>query len=162
MSESLYDIATLYRDILGAECESPEELAARNTALDEVSDSFEAKAENVIRYIRNLEANAEAIGSEIDRLGAKMKSARRSAESLKSYLAAMLHLTGRREMKAGIFSAKFKNNPPSISVVDESKLDEKYFRITKTVSITAIKDALKAGEIIDGIEKIQGERLEIR
>lgn len=162
MSETLYEIAEQYREILAIDCDNEDEKAAMVNALDELADRFEQKAENVIRYIKNTESWASAIRAEEARLAERRRTMERKAEQLTAYLEAMMTMTGTREVQAGIFQAKFKKNPQSIVVLDESLLDDRFFKVSRTVSKDAIKEAIKAGEEVKGIILEQNERLVIK
>lgn len=162
MSETLYEIAEQYREILAIDCDNEDEKAAMVNALDELADRFEQKAENVIRYIKNTESWASAIRAEEARLAERRRTMERKAEQLTAYLEAMMTMTGTREVQAGIFQAKFKKNPQSIVVLDESLLDDRFFKVSRTVSKDAIKEAIKAGEEVNGIILEQNERLVIK
>lgn len=162
MSETLYEIATQYREILAMDCDDEDEKAAMVNALDEIIDRFEQKAENVIKYIKNTEAWGAAIRAEEVRLAERRRTMERKAEQLTAYLEAMMTMTGKREVQAGIFQAKFKKNTQSIVVTDESLLDDRFFKISRTVSKDAIKEALKAGEEVPGVILEQKERLAIK
>ena len=163
MSETLYAIADRYREILSIEVSCDEERAALIAALDEAQGDFADKAENIAKFIRNLESEADAIRAEEVRLANKRQSLTKKADNLTAYIEAMLVMTGQRNLKAGIFDIKFQRNPPSITILDESKLPSKYFTVpAPVVSKQAIKDDIKAGIEIPGIEIVQNERLVIK
>lgn len=163
MSETLYEIADRYREILSVDAETDEERAAIVNALDEAAGDFREKAENVAKYVRNCQGEADAIRAEEIRLAAKRQALARKAENLTGYLEAMMIMTQQRELKAGIFSLRFQRNPPSITVIDEAAVPREYFIAPEPqLSKQAIKDAIKAGAIVPGVEIIQQERLVIK
>lgn len=53
-------------------------------------------------------------------------------------------------------SVIFKQVPPKPIVTDESKLPERFFRIEKKVNKTAINEAIKNGEEIEGVTMDNG------
>jgi hypothetical protein len=159
---SLYEIAGLYRQILEMEPETDDEFGAMMTALDEVQGELTEKADNIVRYIRNLSAEAEALKTEEAALYKKRKAAENKAERLKAYLAAQMTLCGLKELKAGLFKLRFQPTAPAISIVDESAVPEKFHRVKVEIDRLAIRDALKAGEEGPGIELQRGEALVIR
>lgn len=163
MSETLYEIADRYREILAVDAETDDERAALVNALDEAAGDFRDKAENVSKYIRNVSAEAEALRAEEVRLAAKRQALTRKADNLTGYLEAMMMLTQQRELKAGIFTLKFQRNPPSITVIDKAAVPREYFiQPPAALSKQAIKDAIKAGATVPGVEIIQQERLVIK
>ena len=159
---SLYEIAGMYRTILEMEPENDEEYGAMMTALDEVQAELTEKADHIVRYIRNLSAEAEALKAEEAALYKKRKAAENKAERLKAYLAAQMTLCGLKELKAGLFRLRLQPTMPAISIVDESVVPEKFHRVKIEIDRLAIRDALKAGEEVPGIEVQRGETLVIR
>ena len=132
------------------------------TALDEVQVELTEKADHIVRYIRNLTSEAEALKAEEAALYKKRKSAENKAERLKAYLAAQMTLCGLRELKAGLFKLKFQPTAPAISIVDKSAVPKKFHRVKIEIDKLAIRDALKNGEDVPGIEIQRGETLVIR
>ena len=159
---SLYEIAGMYRSILEMEPENDEEYGAMMTALDELQGELTEKADNIVKYIRNLSAEAEALKAEEAALYKKRKAAENKAERLKAYLAAQMTLCGLKELKAGLFKLRFQPTTPAISIVDEAVVPEKFHRVKIEIDKLAIRDALKAGEEVPGIEVQRGETLVIR
>jgi len=62
------------------------------------------------------------------------------------------------------FAVKVKKCPPSIKILDETKLKAKYIRtkIEKSPDKTKMKMDLQNGILIEGAELIQKNRLEIK
>jgi FtsZ-binding cell division protein ZapB len=83
---SLYEIAGMYRQILDMEPESDDEFGAMMTALDELQGELTEKADNIVRYMRNLNAEAEALKAEEAALYKKRRAVENKAERLKAYL----------------------------------------------------------------------------
>jgi dsDNA-specific endonuclease/ATPase MutS2 len=159
---SLYEIAGMYRSIIDMEPESDEEYSAMMSALDEVHAELTEKADHIVRYIRNLNAEAEALKAEEAALYKKRRAVENKAERLKAYLAAQMTLCGLKELKAGLFKLRFQPTIPAISITDESAIPEKFQKLKIEIDKIAIRDALKAGEEVPGIEVQRGEALVIR
>lgn len=160
---TLYDIdqrlVTLIEDAFDIEdgviCESYEELAKK---IDEVQLDLEAKIENIGLYIKNLEADAEAIKKEEDNLKARRKSAENKIDGLKRYLNGYLSACYPNDDDR----AKWKFKTPkvvlgyrkstTVEVPDVSVLDKNFLRVkTETFADkTAIKDAIKNGRDVKG------------
>ena len=159
---SLYEIAWMYRQVLDMEPESDDEFGAMMTALDELQGELTEKADNIVKYIRNLSAEADALKAEEAALYKKRKAAENKAERLKAYLAAQMTLCGLKELKAGLFKLRFQPTAPAISIIDESVVPEKFHRVKVEIDKLAIRDALKNGEEVPGIKIERGETLVIR
>lgn len=147
--------------------ESEEELAK---AIDEVQLDLDTKIENIGCYIKNLEADVEALKKEEDNLKARRKSAENKIEGLKRYLNGYLMACYPNDSDR----AKWKFKSPkvvlgyrkssSVEVPDIEKLDKKYLKITTKVDPDkkAIGDAIKSGEEVKGAFIKQNINLNIK
>lgn len=156
---NLYELSQNYLAVQDMDLE-PEVL---KDTLDSIEEAFEDKAENIAKWIRNLEADKKAFEEEEKRFKEKKQAADNRIKSLKLYLEDNMRLTGKTKFKAGFFSFAIQNNPPCVEVFDEA-LIPKQFLIAQPVKIDRawIKELLKAGEEVPGAELKQTEGLRIR
>ena len=134
--------------------------------LDAVEGELDEKAENYGRIIRNLEAESEAIRTEVDRLSRRRKTIENNIDSLKKRLQMAMELTNRPKIDTPLFKFYIQKNAPSV-VVDLDDLQDmpmEYLTYHEpTVNKAAIKDALKAGLNLEGIAHLeQSQSLRIR
>lgn len=151
----------------GVLCETEEELAKK---IDEVSLDLDTKIENIGCYIKNLEADVEALKKEEDNLEARRKQAERKIEGLKRYLNGYLSAVYPNDSDR----VKWKFKTPrvilgyrkssSVEVPDIEKLDKKYLKITTKVDPDkkAIGQAIKNGEEVNGAFIKQNINLNIK
>ena len=156
---NLYELSQNYLAVQDMDLE-PETL---KDTLDSIEEAFEDKAENIAKWIRNLEADKKAFEEEEKRFKEKKQAADNRIKSLKLYLEDNMRLTGKTKFKAGFFSFAIQNNPPSVEVFDEA-LIPKQFLIAQPVKIdrAGIKELLKAGEEVPGAELKHSSGLRIR
>ena len=156
---NLYELSQNYLAVQDMELE-PETL---KDTLDSIEEAIEDKAENIAKWIRNLEADKKAFEEEEKRFKEKKQAADNRIKSLKLYLEDNMRLTGKTKFKAGFFSFAIQNNPPSVEVFDEA-LIPKQFLIEQPVKIdrAGIKELLKAGEEVPGAELKHSSGLRIR
>lgn len=156
---NLYELSQNYLAVQDMDLE-PETL---KDTLDSIEEAFEVKAENIAKWIRNLEADKKAFEEEEKRFKEKKQAADNRIKSLKLYLEDNMRLTGKTKFKAGFFSFAIQNNPPSVEVFDEA-LIPKQFLIEQPPKIdrAGIKELLKAGEEVPGAELKQTKGLRIR
>ena len=156
---NLYELSQNYLAVQDMDLE-PEVL---KDTLDSIEEAFEDKAENIAKWIRNLEADKKAFEEEEKRFKAKKQAADNRIKSLKLYLEDNMRLTGKTKFKAGFFSFAIQNNRPSVEVFDEA-LIPKQFLIAQPVKIdrAGIAELLKAGEEVPGAELKQTKGLRIR
>ena len=156
---NLYELSQNYLAVQDMDLE-PETL---KDTLDSIEEAIEVKAENIAKWIRNLEADKKAFEEEEKRFKEKKQAADNRIKSLTLYLEDNMRLTGKTKFKAGFFSFAIQNNPPSVEVFDEA-LIPKQFLIEQPVKIdrAGIKELLKAGEEVPGAELKHSSGLRIR
>lgn len=156
---NLYELSQNYLAVQDMDLE-PETL---KDTLDSIEDAIEDKAENIAKWIRNLEADKKAFEEEEKRFKGKKQAADNRIKSLKLYLEDNMRLTGKTKFKAGFFSFAIQNNPPSVEVFDEA-LIPKQFLIEQPpkIDLAGIKELLKAGEEVPGAELKHSSGLRIR
>ena len=156
---NLYELSQNYLAVQDMDLE-PEVL---KDTLDSIEEAFEDKAENIAKWIRNLEADKKAFEEEEKRFKEKKQAADNRIKSLKLYLEDNMRLTGKTKFKAGFFSFAIQNNKPSVEVFDEA-LIPKQFLIAQPVKIdrAGIAELLKAGEEVPGAELKHSSGLRIR
>lgn len=111
--------------------------------LDALQMERDKKIENVALWQKECIAEADAIAAEIRKLQARKASAERKAENLKSYL--LMALDGQK-FKTSRVSISYRRSQ-AVVVDNEDQLNPKYLRVKTEPDKTAIKDALKAGEV---------------
>ena len=167
---NLYEIAAEYRaglSALEAMDDLPEEVL-RDT-LEGMDGDLNAKCLAIASFIKNLEAEAEAVGKAASDMSKRKSVLNNKAEGLRAYL-----LSG---LKLAKVSAPIKNsqlvisiakNPAKVVIDDEKAIadyGDAFMTIIpeqKVVDKDAIKTALKAGQEVKGAHLEQGERVNIK
>jgi len=131
--------------------------------LESINLEIEDKLENIGKVIRNLEAESAAFKEEEKRLADKRKTIDNNIKNLKLYAEQSLKATGQRKVKAGLFTFNIQKNPPSIDITDKDLIPQKYYvPVEPKLDKQTIKDLLKNGENIPGVELVQGESLRFK
>lgn len=139
-------IQAVYDQIEQNEGVLPDEL---ETALNDLQMERTTKISNIIKLMRNIDADITAIDVEISQLEKKLTAAKNRKQSVKNYLA---YAIGEgNKFKDAIASCYWKESE-SVLCPDASELPVKYVRekITKEPDKVAIKEALNKGEVIQG------------
>ena len=133
-------------------------------ALDNIHTSLENKANNIARYIQNIKSELNSIDDEINRLSKVKKSKERLIKSLSSYLESNMKQCNIYQIKSDIFKIKINKNPPKINILNADEIPNEYINIKqeRTIDKLKIKDDIKQGVIVPGVELIQSEKLTIR
>ena len=130
-----------------------------------LSDTLEAlqgditvKAENLIGYVANLDADVAMIDTEIKRLQARKKTISNRQGSLRNYLRTNMEASGIDKITCPLFTITLRKATQAVFVADVNSLPPEYVRTTVMPDKAAIKAVLKAGEKVEGCNLIDGQR----
>lgn len=141
----------------------------QNEEIDEqtFNDTMEAmgtaeKVEGYCQIIKQLKADEETLGKEIDRLTAKKKAAKNGQERMKSALTDFMNAAGKTKDKVGTFSISMRETA-SVNIINELDIPERFLipQLPKADK-KAIKEAIENGEAVDGAELIFKKGVTIR
>lgn len=156
---NLYELSSNYRAI--QEMDLDEE-TLRDT-LDSIIGEAEPKAENIVKWIRNLKGENIAIKEEETRLKNKRITNENKIKALSLYLEDFLKNSGLTRLKTGLFTLSIQNNPPSLEIYDSTLIPTKYLiEQLPTIDKQAIKEILKQGEEIPGATLKTTQSLRVR
>ena len=130
-------------------------------------ESFAAKAEGYAKVILKLESEAEAAAAEIKRVQAIKKTKETTVLRLREALLQALMVFGQEDAKGirrhetDLLKISTRKSQ-SVEITDEDALPELFWVIKKEISKSAISNALKAGEEIEGAALRENISLTIR
>lgn len=148
---SIYELTEDYIKLLSmAEDPDIEEEVFLDT-LEGIEGALEDKAEGYAKVMRQLEANAGALDTEIKRLQERKTLVTKNVERMKKTLQTMMEATGKTKFKTELFSFNVQNNPPSL-VLDSEDIEtipmEYLVPQDPKIDKTKIKADIKAGKEI--------------
>lgn len=159
MKRTIYDIDDDIRRIWDeAEVDEYGEVHLDFEKLDALNLEREVKVENAALLYREVVADERALGDEIERLKGRKEAVKKEKESLKEYLR---YATGGEKVKTPKVTVFFKANE-SIEVDDVEKLPEEFIRTERTPVKSLLKDAMKNGEVFEGVRLVQSDSIIIR
>lgn len=158
---TLYDLSERYQNILDvAEMLDEEQL---QEALSEIDDAIENKADGYAKVIQELHGKTDVLKKEEKRLADRRKSIENNAKRIKESLQDQMLLLDKRKFKTDLFSFNIQNNPPSLSVLDESHIPKRFYEEQDPkLNKRELLKALKGGEELEGVEIKQTESVRIR
>jgi hypothetical protein len=163
---NLYEIANEYQALLEDryDPETGEFLQPALGRIDEVSEKLEDKAIAVASYIKNLEAEREAIEKAKKNMAERESRLDKRADYLTQYLQSNMERCGITEIKSPMFVIKLKKCPISTDILDENIIPDDYKKSKEIVTIDKLKlkEEMLAGVIVPGAALKQNNRLEIR
>ena len=140
---TLYQIDQAIMDLVDSETGEIVDIEA----FDSLQMEREEKIEGIALYIKDLKAEAEALKAEKLAFAERQKVAENKVESLKNYLAYALKGQAFKSTKAVVSFRKTQQ----VDIPDIHKLDENFLRYKDPeADKTAIKEAIKAGQIVKG------------
>ena len=160
---TLYELTEDYMNLLElAEDPDIDEQAFTDT-LEGIDGALEDKAEGYAKVIRTLESDAAACDAEAKRLKTKKQVIDNNIKRMKQALQMAMEATGKTKFKTPLFSFNIQKNGYSVSILDESKIPDKYLIPQEPqVDKRAIVADLKGGEQYSWAELVQTKSLRIR
>ncbi|MBC1521427.1 siphovirus Gp157 family protein [Listeria aquatica] len=155
----LYDLTEQYNQVL----EIAEQVDAETLkdTLDSINEAIEDKAESTAKVVRTIEAEANAIDEEIKRLNARKQTLTNNAKGLKEYLQTELEKVNVTKVSGKLFTIRIQNNPQSVNVEDETKLQAYLVEQQPKLDKKALLNDLKAGKEVEGAQIKQTKSLRI-
>ncbi|MGZ8182295.1 MAG: siphovirus Gp157 family protein [Methylobacter sp.] len=163
---SLYQLSENYRQVLDfltdPELDLP--LEAVKDTLEGLTGELEDKAVNVAKFLRNMEAAADAIKIAEAEMAKRRKALENRVQWLKSYIKGNMETCGISRIECPYFKLSIQQNPAAVNILDETAIPAQFKEqiISWKIDKTAIKDAIKAGSAIPGAELVNGTRLAIK
>lgn len=154
----LYELTEIYLNLKDMDIEEGD----LNSALENIDDEIETKADNIAKILRDFDGDIEALKSEEERLAKKRKAIENRQKHLKEYLQNAMLVLDKRKFKTDLFSFNIQKNAPSLKILDESKIPEDYYKIERKLNKNDLKEAVKNGLFEDAAELVQTESLRIR
>ena len=87
--------------------------------MESIDYEIEDKADGYAKIIRMLNAEVEAISTEVDRLEARKKAIKNNADRLKEALEQSMIFLNKRKLKTALFSFNIQKNTPSVNITGE-------------------------------------------
>ena len=123
---------------------------------------FEEKAEAYAKVVKTLEMDIAGLDEEIQRMTKRKATIKNNIDRLKRSLEGAMIATGKRKFKTPLFGFGIQKNPPSLNVLDESKVPAEFWieqqpKLDKKAALAYVKE-----NKVDWAELSQTESLRIR
>jgi len=153
----LYELTQEMEELIDAE-------DVENTMLEQVFGDIQLKAENIVHFIANLDADVATFKAEEQRIAARRKAMEHAAKRTKDYLKFNMERLGMNELKAGTFKITLSPTAGTLEIDDEKAIPQRFCTVVQSVTIdkAGIKAAIKQGESIPGCHIQPGSSLRIR
>lgn len=129
-------------------------------AIDGLEMALAEKTENILLWIKNLSAEAEALKAEKMSFDVRQKRAERKAESLKRYVSKALE---GKKFKTDRVEASWRKSESAEFEGNVMSLPENCIRVKEPeVNKAELKKLLKAGQKIEGAWLVEKQNLQIK
>lgn len=145
-------IATLYRAAENEEGIDPETgMVFDIVQLDKLEMERDRKIENALLYEEQMKAEAREIDDYIKRLKARSEAKKHTADSLKNWLINRMQDNGESKFETIRIRATLRVMAANRTVItDANAIPPQYLRTKIEPDTSAIKAAIKAGEVVPG------------
>lgn len=130
--------------------------------LDALTDGFHDKAENIVKIIKSLAADAEMAGKEAKRLLKRKQALENNVQKLKTYLQTEMERMEIRKINSTLFTIQIQKNPASVEIVDEALLKPFFLLQEPKIDKKRIAEILKSGKEVKGARLVESESIRIR
>lgn len=164
MKLSLYNIQQEYISVVESIIDNDGLLSEEMEAALQINkDQLENKSQCYGFIVRQLEGECDMIDNEIKRLEAMKKSRGKTVDRLKESVSKAMQLYEIDKIETPTLKISFRKSE-SIEIEEESLIDEKYMAVktTKTPDKKAIKEAIKAGEIVLGVTLKENQNIQFK
>ena len=133
-------------------------------SMDQLALVTNVKIENIIKYIKNLEATATALETEVKRLNDRKVKTLKKVDHLKNYLKDFTNTLDNKKYNTGIFNISIRKNAASVVIDNEFLVPDEFCKteVIRKVDKAALKEKLKVGEVIEGVKLQQTESIIIK
>jgi hypothetical protein len=165
MNKPLYALVEQYRELQTLD---PEEIDSQmlNDTLEALGGEIQEKAKNVACFARNIESFADQVDEAAAQMKERAKRLRDKATGIRGYILNQMRGAGITKIQAPEFTVAIRKNPPAVQIKSDAVIPSEYLVKPEPPAPypdkQKIKDALKAGVVIDGVSLEQAERLDIR
>jgi len=158
----LYELTMQYQRLLDEVEEAEGELTDEQWEMLEILDgAFDDKVENLAKFVRSIQADADAVKTERQRLAAREKSLGNKVDWLKRYLQQALEAAGKDKVKGRVLNVSLRRAPVSCIVRDLDLVPPAFKEEVTTINPdkTAITRHFKqTGEVLPGVEMVTDKR----
>ena len=160
----LYEMTDEYLSILNNLCdeETGEVSETSLERLDEIKDTIENKAINIVRVWKQMEAYQTAIEKERKAMELRESHLKKQVKNLKDYLQTNMLACQITKIECPQFKISLQKNPGSVKFSDESRVPQEYKKVEVKNDVSMIRDALKMGIEVPGAYLDQGTSIRIK
>lgn len=131
--------------------------------LEALQAEKDKKLEACACYVKNLQADVEALKFEEMALATRRKQKEKRVEHMKRYIAASMKIDGLTTFETSKCKLSFRKST-ALEITNESQIPQSYLNeiITYKPDKASIKNAIKLGAIVPGCQIVQKSNLQLK
>jgi len=164
MNKSLFSISAEMQNIINELMETGGELTPEiENALAITQDQLQTKSISYAVVIRAMEYQNATIDAEIKRLQDHKRTRSNTIERLKNSLSTAMQVFEMDVIEDATTKINFRKSQ-TLEIIDEAKVPKKYKTqvVTTKIDKNAIKNDIKNGDMVKGVELITNQNLQIK
>lgn len=152
---NLYEIDTAILDCIDAETGEIFDV----DRFEELELARDSKVENICLWIKNLKAEIEALKAEKDAFAQRQKTAENKMERLKKYITGYL---GGLPFESAKVKVSFRKSE-ALEIMEGASIPDKYWKVKEPeINKAELKDAVKKGLVVSGVQIIENLKIQIK
>lgn len=156
----LYELSEIETQIL-------EQLESEDGIDKEIYDTLKFTEEEILvscaRVYRQILSDAQACKDEEKRLSERKKRLENNAARLKELMFDGMKIADVKKIHRPEFDISIKKNPPSLQIDPNAQIPSEYYKKPDPIlDKVLLKEDVKSGLFIEGVQLVQVERLEIK
>jgi hypothetical protein len=128
---------------------------------ESIDGEFEKKAEAYAVLIKTLNAEADMLKTEQQRLYERQKQKENLAERLKERLAESMQFFEKDKLETAKCKISFRSSK-AVEIIDEALIPDEYFKVERKVIKTDIKTAIAEGKEVAGAVLVERKNIQIK
>lgn len=161
---ALYELAAEFHSVAATLEETDLDKQTILDTLEGYAAEFDDKVVSIVSLIRNLEATADAIKEAEKHQKERREAIEKKADWLRDYVLRNMVAIGKEKVSCGLFAVRVRTNAPSVQIADNASLPSRFMveKVTVNPDKKALKEAIEAGEMIDGVTLVRNSSLTIK
>jgi hypothetical protein len=162
MLPKLYNLTDDYNTVWDMVSDDDADLQVIQDTLEAIEGAIEDKVHSTAALVRTIDATADMVDAEIERLRKRRDALNNRAQSIKVYIQQQLEKAGIDKVKTPAFTVGLQNSPAAVQINDPAAIPAEFQIIKYDIDKKRISETLKAGGIVPGAILTQGRHLRIR
>lgn len=163
---TLYELTQEFEELLEIMEDPDVDPVTLEDTFEALGGEIEAKAEGYGKVIKQMEYNASALKTEVERLQKKKATLENNVKRMKQAMQCAMELIGKPKLDTELFTFRIQKNPAAV-VMDVNYIEDvpEEYLIPQDPKIdrAKIKEDLKAGKDLEGVAHLeQTESLRIK